>query len=131
VNSKLPYASKYQDLVAYQKALDLSNRIFAVSKGFPREEAYSLTDQIRRSSRSVGAQIAEAWGKRMYVRHFISKLTDASSEIFETEHWILIAKKSDYINQETQQDLNRLCFHINKLIGGMIKKAHLFCDQPD
>ena len=130
VNKKLPYVSRYQDLLAYQKALDLTIRIFIISKNFPKEEAYSLTDQIRRSSRSVGAQIAEAWGKRMYIRHFISKLTDASSEVFETEHWILIAMKSNYIDQETQKDLIQMCFHVNKLIGGMINKAHMFCEQP-
>jgi len=128
VTNRLPYASNYQDLLAYQKALDLSNRIFIETKGFPREEAYSLTDQIRRSSRSVGAQIAEAWGKRRYIKHFVSKLTDASAELFETEHWLLIAFRCGYLNREDQQELMKVCFQINKLIGGMINKANLFCD---
>jgi len=128
VTNRLPYASNYQDLLAYQKALDLSNRIFIETKGFPREEAYSLTDQIRRSSRSVGAQIAEAWGKRRYIKHFVSKLTDASAELFETEHWLLIAFRCGYLNREDQQELMKVCFQINKLIGGIINKANLFCD---
>ena len=128
MTNRLPYASNYQDLLAYQKALDLSNRIFIETKGFPREEAYSLTDQIRRSSRSVGAQIAEAWGKRRYIKHFVSKLTDASAELFETEHWLLIAFRCGYLNREDQQELMKVCFQINKLIGGMINKANLFCD---
>lgn len=128
MTNRLPYASNYQDLLAYQKALDLSNRIFIETKGFPREEAYSLTDQIRRSSRSVGAQIAEAWGKRRYIKHFVSKLTDASAELFETEHWLLIAFRCGYLNREDQQELMKVCFQINKLIGGIINKANLFCD---
>lgn len=74
--AKLEYATSFRDLIVYRKARELSLEIFRLTKRFPKEETYSLTDQIRRSSRSVGAQIAEAWTKRRYVKHFISKLTD-------------------------------------------------------
>ena len=82
------HANSFRDLEVYQLARKLSLDIFKYSRNFPKEERYSLTDQIRRSSRSVGAQIAEAWAKRRYKKHFISKLTDADGEQQETRHWI-------------------------------------------
>lgn len=74
------YARSFKELEVYKQARSLSNKIFHLTKNFSKEERYSLTDQIRRSSRSVGAQIAEAWGKRRYENHFILKLTDADAE---------------------------------------------------
>ena len=88
---ELQHAKSFRDLIVHQKARALARRIFELSKSFPKEEAYSLTDQIRRASRSVGAQIAEAWGKRQYERHFVSKLTDADAEQLETQHWTDVA----------------------------------------
>ena len=73
----MDYVKSFRDLEVYKLARQLAKEIFEVSKSFPKEEMYSLTDQIRRASRSIGGQIAEAWGKRRYQRHFISKLTDA------------------------------------------------------
>src|SRR5688572_22090803 len=78
----------FSDLEVYKLCRLLARDIFYLSREFPKEEAYSLTNQIRRSSRSVGAQIAEAWGKRRYEKHFVSKLTDADGEQLETQHWI-------------------------------------------
>jgi four helix bundle protein len=78
------YARSFRDLPAYKKAFVVSKKIFEASKSFPEEERYSLTDQIRRASRSIGAQITEAWAKRKYERSFISKLTDADGEQLET-----------------------------------------------
>ena len=78
--TELNHAKSFRDLVVYQKAKKVSRKIFEISKGFPREETYSLTDQIRRASRSIGAQIAEAWAKRDYEKHFQSKLTGADAE---------------------------------------------------
>ncbi len=127
MSEKLPYAEQYQDLIAYKKSMDLADQIYQETKSFPKEEAYSLTNQIRRASRSVGAQIAEAWSKRMYIKHFISKLTDASAELNETEHWINIAYKCKYISKNTRNELVDLCKLINRLICGMISKAELFC----
>ena len=83
--SNHPYVKSYRDLVVYQKARELAVEVFETTKSFPREEMYSLTDQIRRSSRSIGAQIAEAWAKRRYPKHFLSKLSDADGEQQETQ----------------------------------------------
>src|ERR1017187_5851794 len=79
--SQLQYARSFKDLIVYHKARATAKRIFGVTKRFLKEEMYSLTDQGRRSSRSVGAQISEAWARRRYERHFISKLTDADGEL--------------------------------------------------
>lgn len=126
---KLPYAKNYQDLLAYTKSIYLAELVFKETKSFPKEELYSLTDQLRRSSRSVGAQIAEAWGKRMYIRHFISKLTDASAELNETEHWLDVAHKCEYISESTRGELIYLCNEINRLVNGMIVKTNYFCEN--
>ncbi len=107
--------------------MELSDKIFQLSTDFPKEETYSLTDQIRRSSRSIGAQIAEAWGKRRYVKHFVSKLTDAYAETYETEHWISIAFRCGYLNEETSNTLNNDCARLCQLLGGMMSKADQFC----
>jgi four helix bundle protein len=124
---KLPHASRYQDLLVYKKTLDLGMEIFNVSKSFPKEEVYSLTSQIRRSSRSIGAQIAEAWGKRSYVKHFSSKLTDAISESYETQHWLEIAKNCGYVSIDKASDINKRYHEINRMLAGMIIKAKYFC----
>ncbi len=127
---KLPYVGNFQDLVVYKKSRQLSKEIYKISKGFPAEEIYSLTSQIRRSSRSVGAQIAEAWAKRLYKKHFISKLTDADAELNETEHWILIASNCGYIENKDQQLISRTCDEIGRMLGSMISKADQFCTEP-
>lgn len=88
---------------------------------------YSLTDQIRRSSRSVGAQIAEAWGKRKYPKHFISKLTDSNAEQLETQYWIETALDCSYISEETALDMLQMCQCIGKMIFSMINKSATFC----
>jgi len=124
------YAKSHRDLILYQKARMLAQEIFEMTKSFPKEETYSLTDQVRRSSRSVGAQIAEAWAKRLYEKHFISKLTDADGEQHETQHWIEIARDCDYISQEKSDQLVERCREVGRLIGSMIDKASLFCNPP-
>ena len=94
------YVENYRNLEVYKLARRLSYDIFMETKKFPKEEIYSLTDQIRRSSRSVGAQIAEAWAKRRYKKHFISKLTDADGEQQETQHWIETSCDCKYISMK-------------------------------
>jgi four helix bundle protein len=79
---------RFQDLLAYKKSFTLAMRIFEISKSFPKEERYSLTDQIRRSSRSVSANIAESYAKRLYPEYFINKLTDSDAENLETQMWV-------------------------------------------
>ena len=120
----------FRDLLAYQKSRQLAQEVFVLTKKFPKEEMYALTDQIRRSSRSVGAQIAEAWAKRRYEKHFLSKLTDANGEQQETQHWIDIAHDCNYWDIATTQRLRQQCEEIGRLLGGMIAKADTFIDQP-
>ena len=126
MKEKLPFAENFRDLIVYKKAESLAKDIYKESKSFRKEEAYSLTNQIRRSSRSVGAQIAEAWGKRKYLKHFVAKLTDAEAELNETEHWIETAQKCGYISSLSRDKLKKECSDIRKLIGGMISKADSF-----
>lgn len=121
------YALSFKDLETYKLAREISYEIFIVSNSFPREEKYSLTDQIRRSSRSVGAQIAESWGKRKYIRHFVSKLTDSDSEQFETQHWLEIAFECKYISKEQFIQLTSKCESLGKMINHMMQKANQFC----
>ena len=92
--NKLQHANRFNELVVYQKAAAVAHTVFELTKGFPAEERFPLTDQIRRSSRSIGAQIAEAWGKRRYKKHFVSKLTDADAEQLETQHWVSVSKSA-------------------------------------
>lgn len=122
----LPRVASFQELVVYQKARQFSREIFEISHSFPREEMYSLTDQIRRSSRSVGANIAEAWAKRRYEKHFLSKLTDADSEQQETQHWIGIALDCSYLNPAQAEQLIAKCKELGRLLGGMIERADTF-----
>lgn len=128
MSDKLPYASSFKDLLAYKKAAILAEKVYMLTKEFPKEEIYSLTDQIRRSSRSVGAHIAEAWGKRRYINHFILMLTNAAAELNETEHWLDLCENYSYITEEESNELLGLCHMINGLIGGMISKADRFCE---
>ena len=92
---------KHTDLDVYQKAFAAAMQIFELSKAFPVEERYSLTDQVRRSSRSVCANLAEAWRKRRYPAHWISKLSDSEAEAAETQVWIQFAVEGSYLNRET------------------------------
>ncbi|MFS4456389.1 four helix bundle protein [Maribacter sp. 2304DJ31-5] len=115
-----------QKLLAYQKGFDLSMEIFEMSKTFPKEEKYSLTDQIRRSSRSTCANIAEAYRKRRYEKHFISKITDAEAENSETQVWLQFALACEYMSFEDEQKLKMLSDEIGKLIQYMINNPGKF-----
>ena len=123
----MSFVKDFTELETYKLSRKISFEIFKLSKIFPPEEKYSLTDQIRRSSRSVGAQIAESWGKRRYEKHFISKLTDADAEIMETQHWLATAEECEYISTEEQNTLNKQCELLSKKINSMILKANQFC----
>lgn len=117
---------KFQDLLAYQKSFRLAMEIFEVSKKFPREERYSLTDQIRRSSRSVSTNIAESYAKRRYTKHFISKLTDSDGENLETQAWLEFSKECKYIGPEKFELLFEQTVQIAKLIHYMINNPDKF-----
>jgi len=119
----------FRDLKVYQTAFKLQQGIFEVSKGFPREEMYSLVDQVRRSSRSIGGNIAEAWQKRRYEAHFVSKLTDSDAEQAETQHWLDTALACGYISLEKHHTLMEKCMGIGRMLGSMITKPKSFCRQ--
>jgi four helix bundle protein len=123
----MEYVKSFRELEVYKVSGQLSKSIFEMSKKFPPEEMYSLTDQIRRSSRSIGAQIAEAWGKRKYERHFISKLTDSDAEQLETQHWIETALSCSYISNDEAGILMTECAAIGKMLNSMIQKSESFC----
>lgn len=119
--------SGYRDLKVYKHAYRLAMEIFEETKGFPNEERYSLTDQIRRSSRSIPANIAEAWKKRMYVKMFVSKLIDCAGEAGETEVWLDIAKDSGYLSIERHAYFSNGYDEVNRMLFGMIDKSEKFC----
>ncbi len=117
---------EFEHLIAYKKAHANAMLIFEISKVFPSVEKYSLTDQIRRSSRSVCANMAEAYRKRRYVKHFISKLTDADGENSETSVWIKFALDCTYISQYQFDEIYEETLQIGKLINYMIHNPNKF-----
>ena len=125
----MEYVKSFRDLEVYKLARQLSREIFEITKKFPKEEMYSLTDQVRRSSRSVGAQIAEMWAKRKYEKHFVSKLTDADGEQLETQHWIETAVDCSYISTEVAEGLLERYQSVGKMLKSMINKADTFCNR--
>lgn len=117
---------RFQDLLAYKKSFALAMRIFEITKTFPKEETYSLTDQVRRSSRSVPVTIAEAYRKRVYPKNFYSKLTDSDSENSETQVWLDFALSCKYIKEEVYNELTSESIEIGKLINYMILNPEKF-----
>ena len=115
-----------KDLKVYQKAYELAMEIFNISKRWPAEEKYSLTDQIRRSSRSVCSNLRESWAKRRYEGHFISKLTDVDGENSETDTWLDFARDCKYISIEDYGRLTTECKEVGAMLGAMIKKPERF-----
>ena len=116
----------YRDLKVYQLSYQLALEIHQLTKAFPKEEQYSLTDQIRRSSRSVPANISEAWKKRRYQKMFISKIIDGAGEAGETEVWLDFAKDFGYLDEEKHIELLRKYDEVNKMLNGMINRADKF-----
>ncbi len=121
--------SSFKDLRVYKLAFELQQDIFETSKGFPAEERYALTDQIRRASRSIGANLSEAWQKRLYVAHFVSKLTDADGEQAETQHWLDTATACNYVSEREQDALLAKCSRIGQMLGTMMAKPEKFCHE--
>lgn len=120
-----------KDLIAYQKAYALAMRIFELSKRFPADEKYSLTDQIRRSSRSVCSNLRETWAKRRYSAHFMSKLSDCDGEINETDTWLDFAKDCGYLSQSDHKELVAACAEVGKILGAMLKDPSKFLLTSD
>ncbi len=116
--------NSYKELRVYQSAMEAAMKIFEITKTFPVEERYSLVDQIRRSSRSVCANIAEAWRKRRYKAAFIAKMSDAESEAAETQVWLEFAVKCNYMQTLLASDLNSIYDQIIGQIVKMIEESH-------
>lgn len=112
--------NRYATLLAYKKAFKLAMEVFEVSKRFPKEEKYSLTDQIRRSSRSVCANFAEAFNRTKYRAHFISKMWDSDTENSETQVWLDFSLACQYISNAEHEVLSSLRMEVGKLLGDII-----------
>lgn len=110
----------HRDLEVYQKAFDAATEVFRLSKSLPKEEQYALTDQIRRSSRSVCANLAEAWRRRRYEQAFINQLSIAEGEVAETQVWLEFAVGCEYLKAEDARELYRIYSSVLKTIVGMI-----------
>lgn len=121
----------YKDLKVFQLSYKLAMDILQITKTFPKEERYSLTDQIRRSSRSVAANIAEAWKKRIYPKMFVSKIIDAAGEAGETEVWLDIAKDAGYLSVEKHRELSDGYDEVNRMLYGMFGKPEKFCTKAN
>jgi len=115
-----------KNLIVYKKAFSLAMKIFEISKDFPKEERYSLTDQIRRSSRAVSANLAEANSKRKYEAHFISKLTDADMENSETQVWLSFALECHYISADLYEETIKISGEISNLLNYMMMNPKKF-----
>jgi four helix bundle protein len=115
--------TRHQELDVYKKSLDTAMEVFELTSRFPREEVYSLTDQIRRSSRSVCANIAEAWRKRRYEAAFIAKLNDAEGEAAETQTWLEFAVKCNYLRREEAVHLFKTYDEILAMLVSMVMNS--------
>ena len=115
-----------KDLDVYKKAYVLAMQIFQISKSFLKEERYALTDQIRRSSRSICLNLREAWAKRRYEAHFVNKLTDCDGENSETDSSLDFARDCDYISNEEHKLLTSLSTEVGKMLGSMINSPGSF-----
>lgn len=117
----------FRDLHVYQRARMEAKRVFDVSAGFPKSEIYSLTDQIRRSSRAVNAMLAEAWARRRYEAAFVNKLNEALGETMETQAWLDHALDCSYLGRETHRELDNAWQEVGAMLQAMIEKSKTFC----
>jgi four helix bundle protein len=120
----MPNVRSYRELRVYQSAFEAAMRIFELTKTFPIEEKYSMVDQMRRSSRSVCANIGEAWRKRRYRAHFVSKLSDSESEAEETRVWLEFSNRCGYLNDRTFDELDKT---YDLILGQIVRMI----SQPD
>jgi four helix bundle protein len=119
--------NSFRDLIVYQKAYQLAMEIFEITKSFPVEERFALTDQIRRSSRSVSSNLAEAWAKRMYLKSFVYKLSDSLGEEHETEVWLDYSKDCKYIASSLHEKIMSEYDEVRKILISMINSPEKFC----
>ena len=123
----MPTIASFRDLDVYQLALREAKRVFQITKAFPREERYSLTDQIRRSSRAVNAMLAEAWARRRYVAAFVNKVNESLGEAMETQAWLDHALACEYIDAKQHAELDKTWQRVGAMLNRMIQKADTFC----
>lgn len=121
----------FRDLTVYKKAFELAMEIFELSKAFPKEEKYSLTDQIRRSSRGVCSCLAEAYRKRNYQAYFVSKASDADMENSETQSWLDFAKACDYLDETVYKDLTSKSEEVGRMLNHMVESPEKYVRQKD
>ena len=131
LDNKRSYYRGYRDLKVYRMSYQLALDIHQVTKTFPKEEKYSLVDQIRRSSRSIPANLAEAWKKRRYQKMFISKIIDAAGEAGETEVWLDFSRDFGYLDEDKYEEFMNKYDEVNKMLSGMIDKADKFCKSRE
>lgn len=124
-------AHRFQDLLAYKKGFELAMKVFWLTKSFPKEEQYSLSSQMIRSSRSVCANISEAYRKRLYPKHFKSKLTDSDAENSEAQTWLEFALACNYISKDVFEDYTNESIEIGRLINYMILNPNKFGVKTD
>ncbi|MBN1792023.1 MAG: four helix bundle protein [Bacteroidales bacterium] len=117
----------FRDLIVYKKSYKLALDIFEVTKVFPIEEKFSLTDQIRRSSRSIPANIAESWAKRIYTKAFVNKISDALGEEYETEVWLNMSYDLQYINSDKHNQILSGYNEIRKMLISILNSPEKFC----
>jgi len=117
----------FRDLKVYQLSYQLAVEIFEITKNFPKEEKYSLTNQIRRSSRSVPTNISEAWSKRRYPKSFVSKLTDSDAEASETTVWLDFSRDNEYISKEKHNYFIEKYDEVARMLFSMINTPEKFC----
>ena len=130
MKGEMGIARSFRELNVYRQADDAAQNILLLSRKFPAEERFSLTDQIRRSSRAVKAMIAEAWGRRRYKAVFVSKLDEALGEATQTQSWLDDARNAGYLSAEKFEALNSQYIAIGQMLSRMIDRAHDFCKHP-
>ena len=120
----------FRDLIGYQKARAAAKEVFHLTRRFPRDERYSFTDQIRRSSRAVGSMIAEAWARRRYEAAFVNKLNEAQGEATESQSWLDSSIDCEYITADEHARFDALFQEVGAILQGMIDRADTFCPPP-
>ena len=125
--NKTKLAKTAKDLEVYRLAYEVAMEVFEASRSWPREEKYALTDQIRRCSRAVCANLREGWAKRRYPAHFTSKLTDADAENSETDTWLDFAKDSGCLSAEQHECLSNKVSQVGRMLGAILHNPNSFC----
>jgi four helix bundle protein len=125
----MPQIKSFRELQTYQRARKETRRIFEVTRRFPVEERYSLTDQVRRSARAVGAMLSEAWARRRYEAVFVCKLSEALGEATETRAWLDHALDAAFLSEKEYHEMDAAWAEVGAMLQGMIDKADRFCSR--